>query len=267
MLVLSRKVKEKIVFPTINTAVQVVEVRRGVVRLGIEAPPEITVLREEVADRSATWRPVKDCPEARPEDEVEQDQFKHQLQDRLKTTAVNLGLVRLQLDAGLLKEATVTLARLQDDFQLLRYGLEGELEKQPVKPPVNTRKPRKALLVEDNRDERELLARLLRQAGLEVATTGDGADALDYLGSHGKPDVILLDMGLPRVDGPTVVRQLRCDPAFVGLKIFGVTGHLPDEFDLERGPRGIDRWFQKPLDTNLLLHDLTEELDGTACGV
>jgi len=114
--------------------------------------------------------------------------------------------------------------------------------------------------VEDNRNERELLAGFLRQSGLEVDTAGDGSDALAYLGSHAQPDVILLDMGLPHVDGPTMVRQLRSNPVYAGLKIFGVSGHLPEEFGLEWGPRGIDRWFQKPLDPAALVHGLAEEL-------
>ena len=73
--------------------------------------------------------------------------------------------------------------------------------------------------------------------------------------------MVLLDMGLPRVDGPTAVREIRRDPAFAGLKIFGVTGHLPDEFNLARGPEGVDRWFCKPLDPAALVRDLNAELE------
>src|SRR6202043_1902567 len=51
MLVLSRRLNEKIVFPESNTVVQVVGVKPGVVRLGVRAPAEVTVLREEVHDR------------------------------------------------------------------------------------------------------------------------------------------------------------------------------------------------------------------------
>ena len=180
----------------------------------------------------------------------------------MKSAGVGLGLLRLQLDAGLPEEARTTLSSLQDDFQLLCRGIEGELEDTSAASLHNQPRLQKALLVEDNRNECELLASFLRQSGLEVDTAGDGADALDYLGSHGKPDVILLDMGLPRVDGPTMVRQLRSNPTYAGLKIYGVSGHLPEEFGLEFGPHGIDRWFQKPLDPAALVHDLTEELCG-----
>ena len=107
-----------------------------------------------------------------------------------------------------------------------------------------------------------MLAGFLRTAGLDVDTAGDGADALDYLHSHVQPDVVLLDMGLPRCDGASMVRQLRRDPAYAGLKIFAVTGFLPDQFDLARGPGGVDRWFHKPINPEALLQDLKCELDG-----
>src|SRR5207302_4642555 len=128
------------------------------------------------------------------------------------------------------------------------------------------RKAKKALLVEDNANERELLARFLRMGGFEVDTAGDGADALDYLHAQGKPDVVLLDMGLPRCDGPTTVRAIRGDRALAGLKIVAVSGHAAEEYDLLRGPGGIDRWFSKPVDPTALIRDLQQELDmsGTA---
>ena len=119
----------------------------------------------------------------------------------------------------------------------------------------------KALLVEDNPNERELLAMFLRLTGVDVDVAGDGVEALDYLHSRGRPDVMLLDMGLPRCDGPTTVREIRRDPAYAGLKIFAVAGRAQDEFDLVRGPTGVDRWFLKPVDLEVLLRDLNLDLD------
>ena len=71
--------------------------------------------------------------------------------------------------------------------------------------------------------------------------------------------------GKPRWDRSVIWGMLR-NPAYAGLKIFGVSGHRPEEFDLERGPRGIDRWFAKPLDPTALLNDLRTELDRPQCG-
>jgi len=260
MLVLSRKLHEKIVLPTLKVAVQVVGIKGGVVRLGVQAPREVTVLREEIPDRAAEWAERQPPSAVAAVDEPRSAKFWQPLCARLKSAGVRLGLLRLQLDTGLTEEARQTLTGIQDDFQLLCYGIEGEMDGNATPAPTRIGKLQKALLVEDNRNERELLAGFLRQSGLEVDTAGDGSDALAYLGSHAQPDAILLDMGLPHVDGPTMVRQLRSNPVYAGLKIFGVSGHLPEEFGLEWGPRGIDRWFQKPLDPAALVHGLAEEL-------
>jgi two-component system, OmpR family, response regulator len=262
MLVLSRRLNEKVLFPGFDTTVEIVAIKSGVVRLGIAAPPDVPVLREELQDRTAEWKqPTMNQPADRTA-EVTLDKLYHQMRDRLKVTRVGLGLLHLQLDARLTEDAKATLTSIQEDFQLLCHGLEGELESVPA-PPTAARKTRKALVVEDNHNERELLAGFLRMSGLDVDTASDGSDALDYLHSRGRPDVVLLDLGLPRIDGPSTVREIRRNPANNGLKIFAVTGYSPDDFDLERGPAGIDRWFQKPISPNALLDTLTQDLDNS----
>ena len=65
-----------------------------------------------------------------------------------------------------------------------------------------------ALIVEDDTNERELLAGLLRMNGCECITVGDGQDALDYLSKGNRPDVILLDMEMRRCTGPEMLRRL-----------------------------------------------------------
>jgi carbon storage regulator CsrA len=257
MLVLSRRLNEKVLFPSINSAVQVVSIQGGTVRLGIEAPPEVTILRAELQDRAAergATTPVAESPESRLRG------LRHLLRNRLSVTTVGLGLLRQQARAGLNDEMERTIAKIEEEMHLLRQRLESEAAPAPSQPPKSARKTRKALLVEDQENERELLAGYLRLSGFVVDTAGDGCDALDHLRAGEQPDVVLLDMGLPRCDGATTASEIRRDPACAGLKVFAVSGHSPNEYGLDRDAGGIDRWFNKPLDPAVLLRELTQEL-------
>jgi carbon storage regulator CsrA len=260
MLVLSRRPNEKIIFPATNVAVQVVSIKPGVVRLGIEAPPEVRVLREELGvsnDRPATaeLRPSENMPRTR------LAALERLVQKRLAVADKGLAVLREQLLAGLHWDAIVTLEELQEDVRLLQQRLGKEARSAADRPAGKLTRKRKALLVEDNPQERELMALFLRSEGIDVDTAGDGCDALDYLRTRDRPDVVLLDMGLPRVDGPTTVREIRRDPCCAGLKIFAVSGRSAAEYQLPIGPAGVDRWFQKPVDPMSLVENLARELD------
>jgi two-component system, OmpR family, response regulator len=254
MLVLARRLNEKILFPGIHAAVRVLDIRRGVVRLGIDAPPDVTILREEVQQRQAAWAtapvsaPTSVPPTARLSDA------------KLQDASVLLGVARLQLQVGFIEAAQTTLEQARQELEALRRDAGGAVEVPDSRPAWR----RKALLVEDNANERELLAHFLRQAGLDVDTAGDGADALDYLHRGSAPDVVLLDMGLPRCDGPTAIREIRRDPRTAGLKVFAVTGHSQEDFDVSSGPDGVNGWFHKPVDPETLIRCLSEELIGSS---
>jgi carbon storage regulator CsrA len=238
MLVLSRRLNERILLPTVPAAVQVVSIKPGVVRLGIEAPAQVPVLREELRPQPHALNGAAE-PQGLPEG--------------LAAASARLALLRRQLGPALPPAAVETLRHLEADLQAL--------QRRPAPPAPAAPKPRTALVVEDNANERELLAHFLRGAGLEVSTAGDGLAALDFLHTRPRPDVVLMDMGMPRCDGPTAVREIRRDPAYSGLKIVAVSGHRPDEFDLGVGPAGVDRWFRKPIDPRELLRDVIAELE------
>jgi two-component system, OmpR family, response regulator len=265
MLVLSRRPNERIVFPGINTTVRVVNVKPGVVRLGIEAPPEVTVLRQEVADRLAEWAP-KDagCPGAKKAARPRGSSDKR-LDQRLQAASVGVGLARLQMRTGDLENAERTLTTLQKSLGLWRRAFKGEAESKPPQPATTYQKTPKVLIVEDDQNERELLASFLRMAGLDVETAADGLDALDRLHTRGRPDMMLLDMVLPRCDGPATLREIRRDPACAPRKIFAVSGHAPDQFCLDDQAPRVDRWFRKPIDIKALLQDLSSELQLSSC--
>jgi CheY-like chemotaxis protein len=113
----------------------------------------------------------------------------------------------------------------------------------------------RVLIVEDDDNERELLAGLLRMDGCVVDTVPDGEQALVRLSSsEPRPDVVLLDMMMPKIDGPQMLSMIRKSSKLNDLTIFGMSGHRADEVGVTVGGRdGINAWFEKPLNPNRLV--------------
>jgi len=88
-------------------------------------------------------------------------------------------------------------------------------------PPVERRR---VLVVEDNADARESLALLLRMGGHEVLVAQDGAEGL-RLASSARPDVALVDVGLPDLSGYEMARRLRASPESAQLRLVALTGY------------------------------------------
>ena len=258
MLVLSRKLNEKVLFPGTEIAVQVVSVRPGVVRLGIDAPSEVKVVRAELHDATEAAK----APAERPGAGLPRE-LAHQLRNRVNAATLATALLRRQQQLGLTQEAESTLEMLDREIKALRGSLDALPSPARPLPTPRPNRRRKALLVEDDANERELLAGLLRLAGLEVMTAADGIEALERLRAPEPPAVVLLDMVLPRCDGPTTVREIRRNPAQAGLKVFAVSGHPPERFAAGGAP-GVDRWFRKPINPEELLRELDHELAGVA---
>jgi carbon storage regulator CsrA len=236
MLVLSRRPSEKVYLPEIQTTIEVVSVKPGSVRLGIDAPPEISILRPEAHLTGG------DVPPRLPDDLA--SSLADLIRARLGITLRGLAELRDRLSAGEPAEALHLADNLNEDLSLLLGRL-------------TQRRAPWALLVEDNPADRHLLTALLRKAGIEVEVAHDCLDALDHLRRRGRPDVVLLDMHMPRCDGPAVIREVRQDPLLAGLKIFGVSSCLPDDVGVDFGPEGVDRWFHKPVDPQELIRDVT----------
>jgi CheY-like chemotaxis protein/sRNA-binding carbon storage regulator CsrA len=242
MLVVSRKEHEQIVFPTIGASVELLQLKGNIARIGIVAPRELPILRGELVDENT--------PHYDPEAAKAERDREHAIRNELHIAALGLGLLRKQLQAGQADAADRTLEMLIEKVSNLREARSTRVELAVAKPIP------KALLVEDDDNERQLLAGFLRSSGFEVDSAGDGAEALTHLAASEQPDLILLDMLMPRCDGPTTLRTIRRNPRFAGMKICAVSGTAPAELGVEMGPNGIDRWFQKPIDPERLVGEL-----------
>ncbi len=253
MLVLTRRETEKILLPDLGVTVELMSVSGNRARLGISAPKSVRILREEVA---ANGRLIQ---EAAARGSISRD-FAHEMRNKLNSAGFALEMLRLHLEAGNAAGALLPLEKVGEELDGLKALLEAESSPPPTKSSAKTRRPWRALLVEDNANESNLLAGYLRMTGFEVETAGDGSDALDYLHSHDRPDVVLLDMLMPRCDGPTTVGRIRRDPHLDGMKIYAVSGTSQKRFDLQTGPSGVDRWFTKPVDPRELVRQIDTEL-------
>jgi CheY-like chemotaxis protein len=110
---------------------------------------------------------------------------------------------------------------------------------------------RKILVVDDNRDAAESLSMLLRIAGYEVCTAFDGIDGLRQFESL-CPDIVLLDIGMPRLDGYEVARRIRATSVGKKALLVAMTGWGQDEDRNRAQSAGFDEHMTKPVDPELL---------------
>jgi len=117
---------------------------------------------------------------------------------------------------------------------------------------------RRVLLVEDNLDQLEGLADLLKVRGYEVLEARDGFEALDVV-SQQKPDVCVIDIGLPGMDGYQVARRLREIPETRDCRLIAVTGYGLGEDSQAFTKAGFDHYLPKPTNVEELTRILAEQ--------
>lgn len=117
----------------------------------------------------------------------------------------------------------------------------------------------KVLLVEDHEELWEFLSRRLRRRGFDVVLAHDGQQALDQTAAE-EPDIILLDMNLPVLDGWTVAGRLRGDDATARIPIIAVTAHAMAGDRSKAVAAGCDDYHPKPVDFPLLLTQIDAAL-------
>jgi CheY-like chemotaxis protein len=111
------------------------------------------------------------------------------------------------------------------------------------------------LIAEDNPVNRELLRELLEMRGYAVIETSNGQEALEQL-QKVQPDILLLDLNMPVLDGFGAIERIRKDPGFSGLPVLAVTAYAM------RGDRekilsaGFDGYLSKPIDPIFLQQEL-----------
>jgi CheY-like chemotaxis protein len=117
----------------------------------------------------------------------------------------------------------------------------------------------KILLVEDNEMNLDMLSRRLTRQGFVVVVAQDGAAGLAKAVSE-KPELILMDMSLPLVDGWEATRRLKADPATSGIPIIALTAHAMAEDKEKAISAGCDDYDTKPIDLPRLVEKIRKFL-------
>ncbi len=182
-------------------------------------------------------------------------QLRHEVRGLLHELSLGLNLYRHLIesqsrDAEAVFDSLLTRIQAASDSHLL----------DPFVEPIHDEAPPVVLVVDDSINEREYLARLLRANGVPTATASDGVDAIRMLRRH-IPAVVLIDMQMPRCDGPELIGFLKASMRFDGVAIYGLSASTAEEAGVDDGE--LAGWILKPL-CAAHIAGLTQHLAGLA---
>jgi two-component system, cell cycle response regulator DivK len=118
---------------------------------------------------------------------------------------------------------------------------------------------KRILVVEDQEDNRQILRDLLGSAGFELVEAGNGQEALVAAAEH-RPDLILMDIQLPVLDGYEATRRIKADPALKSIPIIVVTSYALSGDEGKARAAGCDAYVTKPYSPRQLLAKIREYL-------
>jgi two-component system, cell cycle response regulator DivK len=129
---------------------------------------------------------------------------------------------------------------------------------------IHTAPPRtpRLLVVDDYEDGRDMLSELLRVRGFHVDTAASGCEALTLVRAL-RPDLVLLDLTLPDIDGFEVARRMQEDPTTKGIHVVMLTAHVSAELQRQAEALGCRGFVTKPCAPSELVHKIDAVLLGT----
>jgi two-component system cell cycle response regulator DivK len=115
--------------------------------------------------------------------------------------------------------------------------------------------PKKILIVDDNQDSRELAVKVLKNRGYQMIEASDGEEALEKALAE-KPDLILMDISIPKINGYEVTRRLKSQADFKATPIIALTAHAMKGDKEKALEAGCDGYISKPIN----VHELPDQI-------
>lgn len=243
MLVLSRREGQKIVLPTLNVSIELLKMRGSSAKIGIQAPGDVPVIREEIA----AGRGVDFAPSERDAARALR-RLGTVAQENLDEVGIELNRLHQMIEAcGLPAEQKALLER--QTFKLFKpVSRLHEEVKELVRPETTLPNLTPvALLIEQDPAERATLERLLRSHGYEVAAAENGEEGLAFFDHHEAPELVLVDVGKRLSAGGSLVKKLRRRSNNAATKVFAIGDGSAEDLGVPTGPKGVDQWFSRPV--------------------
>lgn len=114
---------------------------------------------------------------------------------------------------------------------------------------------KKILIVDDNQDSRDLVVKVLKNRGYQMVEAVDGEDALEKATAE-NPDIILMDISIPKLDGYEVTRRLKSQEKFKNIPIIALTAHAMKGDKEKAMQAGCDGYITKPIS----VHELPDQI-------
>jgi two-component system cell cycle response regulator DivK len=118
----------------------------------------------------------------------------------------------------------------------------------------------RVLLVEDNEDNQDMMKFLLERAGYVVLTANTGREAL-VTARREKPDIILMDLSMPEMDGWTAAKEMKKDPELVNIPLIAVTAHTLPGDRRKAIDSGFESYISKPINVRMFDIMVTKVLE------
>ncbi len=174
----------------------------------------------------------------------------------VKSVGPQIGAIRWITGATILGDGRVVL--ILDMPALTR--MDKEFQYTPPPPVVPVILAKTIMVVDDSITVRKVTARLLKRQGMEVITAKDGVDAIAQLQEH-IPDLMLLDVEMPRMDGYELATQIRNTPEWKQIPIIMITSRTGTKHRDRAEKIGIDRYLGKPFNETELLENINALLN------